>query len=321
MKKIWYLFLATSLMLAYSCKREEQLRPASEEKLETTNLRDNLAPGAIVPLLVAGKKNTPGFADGTGGAARFDSPAGIFVDGDGVLYVCDFRNSAVRKISIQNKVTTLNIDPELFGSVDILGGPQSVAVLNNGVVGIQCSGNIFLYKNGSVFKNFVHFTDFSYGNFGGIDEGHDGTYFNFITNYVDVPDEIYNSKLGVIKNNVYAGPLKPISSDKNANSLESNSNTTKYVVINGRLNKVTSAGATIVYGSLLPNANIYSIAVNKTGNEIYVVDSGDIKRIKNNNLQTIITGVKAYSIALANSEKYLYYTSSDHTVNRLPLPQ
>jgi hypothetical protein len=321
MKKALYLLLATSLMLSYSCKREEQLRPASDETLQKTNLQENLSPGAIVPLLVAGKKNTPGFANGTGAAARFDSPAGIFVDGDGVLYVCDFSNSAVRKISIQNKVTTLNIDPELFGSVDVLGGPQSVAVLNNGVVGIQCSSNIFLYKNGSVVKNFVHFTDFSYGNFGGIDEGHDGTYFNFITNYVDVPNETYNSKLGVIKNNVYAGPLKPISNDKNANNLEANSNTTKYVVINGRLNKLTSAGATIVYGGLLPNTTVYNVTANKAGTEIYVVDSGDIKRIKNNTLQTIITGVKASAIALANSEKYLYYTSSDHTVNRISLPQ
>ncbi|TFF36306.1 NHL repeat-containing protein [Mucilaginibacter psychrotolerans] len=320
MKKALYLLMGAVLVSVYSCKRDDQLKPVPDTEMAASKAQESLAINAV-PLLIAGKKNTPGFTNGTGGAARFNTPSGIFVDGDGVLYVCDFSNSAVRKISTQNKVTTLNIDPDLFGSVEVSGGPQNVAVLNNGVVGVQSSNNILLYQNGAVFKNFDHFTDFSYGNFGGIDEGYDGTFFNFITNYVDLPNEVYNSKLGVIKNNAYLGGLTVISNDSNANNLEANSATTKYVVINARLNKLTSAGATVVYSNLIPSATVYDVAVSKAGTEIYVIDSGNIKRIKNNAILTIISGVKASSIALANSERYIYYTSADEqTVSRIALP-
>ena len=49
----------------------------------------------------------PGSADGTGSAARFNSPWGVAVDGAGVVYVCDSLNHTLRRISPAGEVTTI----------------------------------------------------------------------------------------------------------------------------------------------------------------------------------------------------------------------
>jgi YVTN family beta-propeller protein len=57
---------------------------------------------------LAGTIGQPGFADGTGGAARFNEPRGLALDGAGTLYVADGSNNAIRAIQISNgKVTTV----------------------------------------------------------------------------------------------------------------------------------------------------------------------------------------------------------------------
>jgi hypothetical protein len=49
-----------------------------------------------------------GFTDGFGGAARFNQPYGVTVDGSGNVFVADTYNRAVRKITAAGAVTTLN---------------------------------------------------------------------------------------------------------------------------------------------------------------------------------------------------------------------
>ena len=49
---------------------------------------------------VAGQAGTAGSADGSGAAARFDGPAAIALDAAGNLYVSDYNNCTIRKITL-----------------------------------------------------------------------------------------------------------------------------------------------------------------------------------------------------------------------------
>lgn len=53
----------------------------------------------------AGSK-TPGFKDGPTSEARFNGPCGMTVDSKGNLYVCDYFNHCIRKISVNGEVST-----------------------------------------------------------------------------------------------------------------------------------------------------------------------------------------------------------------------
>jgi len=66
---------------------------------------------------LAGSAGMLGSADGTGGAARFDHPGGLAVDGSGNVYVADTFNSTVRKIGSEGVVTTIVGSPGALGSV------------------------------------------------------------------------------------------------------------------------------------------------------------------------------------------------------------
>ena len=65
-----------------------------------------VTPAGVVTTL-AGVAGLAGFSDGTGAAAEFDYPYDIAVDGGGNVYVADFYNFTVRKITPPNVVTTL----------------------------------------------------------------------------------------------------------------------------------------------------------------------------------------------------------------------
>ncbi len=55
----------------------------------------------------AGRGGVTGATDGSGSAARFDSPRRVAVAADGALYVADTGNHAIRRISTTGAVTTL----------------------------------------------------------------------------------------------------------------------------------------------------------------------------------------------------------------------
>jgi hypothetical protein len=47
-----------------------------------------------------GIPNTPGFKDGKKEDAQFNSPHGIVVDAEGIIYVADYSNYRIRRIAI-----------------------------------------------------------------------------------------------------------------------------------------------------------------------------------------------------------------------------
>lgn len=99
-----------------------------------------VTPAGVVTTL-AGAVNTPGFADGTGSAARFRSVNGIAVDGAGNLYVADAGNRAIRKVSPAGVVTTL-----VDGSNGQLGEPRGVAVAADGTVYVADHGAHVIHR-------------------------------------------------------------------------------------------------------------------------------------------------------------------------------
>lgn len=70
-----------------------------------------ISPEGQVTTLAGG--SLPGFQDGEGSLARFDTPSGLALDTQGQLWVADSRNDAIRRVTPTGQVTTLlRNDPE-----------------------------------------------------------------------------------------------------------------------------------------------------------------------------------------------------------------
>ncbi|PWU16780.1 MAG: hypothetical protein C5B50_12815 [Verrucomicrobia bacterium] len=104
-----------------------------------------ISPGGIVTTL-AGSAGAAGSSDGNGTSAHFNSPQGVAVDTAGNVYVADYFNEAIRKITPAGGVTTLAGSHISFGSVDSVGasarfyGPQSLALIGTTIY-VADSGN------------------------------------------------------------------------------------------------------------------------------------------------------------------------------------
>jgi streptogramin lyase len=99
----------------------------------TGNTIRKITPAGIVSTL-AGASGSNGSNDGVGSAARFDHPAGVAVDGAGNIYVADYYNATIRKITPSRVVTTVAGLAGQYGTTDGTGSaarfntPNSVAV-------------------------------------------------------------------------------------------------------------------------------------------------------------------------------------------------
>lgn len=78
-------------------------------------------------------QEAPGFADGQGAAAAFDTPTGIALDRQGALLVADTGNDALRKVTPDGQVSTVaHSDPG--DSAGLLKGAIGVAPTHDGFV-------------------------------------------------------------------------------------------------------------------------------------------------------------------------------------------
>ncbi len=110
-----------------------------------------ITPTGVVTTM-AGRPGESGFTNGTGGAARFNSPLGIAVGANGTVYVADSGNQLIREISAAGTVTTLAGSPENWGRDDGMGsaarfnGPVGVALDHQGNLLVSDSWNHTIRK-------------------------------------------------------------------------------------------------------------------------------------------------------------------------------
>lgn len=104
-----------------------------------------ITPGGVVTTLAG--NGTGGFADGSGSSAEFNFPAGGTIDPQGNIYVADFYNNRIRKITPAGIVTTLAGD----GTRGFADGAGSSSKFNfPGGVTNDSLGNIYvadIYNN------------------------------------------------------------------------------------------------------------------------------------------------------------------------------
>lgn len=98
----------------------------------------SLATGVVTTLAGSG---TAGFADGRGTSAQFRALGGLAVDADGYVYVADYGNHRIRRISPTGSVVTLAGD----GTAGFVDGIRTNSRFNGpwGIV-LDASGSIFV---------------------------------------------------------------------------------------------------------------------------------------------------------------------------------
>jgi sugar lactone lactonase YvrE len=100
--------------------------------------------GIVTTLAGSASEGTTGSTDGTGNAARFNSPGGVTVDGNGNVYVADSGNHTIRKITPDGVVTTLAGLPGHSGRSDGKGSVARFGLTSPDGVAVDGSGNLYV---------------------------------------------------------------------------------------------------------------------------------------------------------------------------------
>ena len=97
---------------------------------------------AGVVTTLAGTAGSGGSTDATGSAARFSAPYGVSVDTAGNVFVADYGNHTIRKVTSAGVVTTL---AGTAGSIGFEDGTGPAARFNNPFgVSVDTAGNVFV---------------------------------------------------------------------------------------------------------------------------------------------------------------------------------
>lgn len=107
---------------------------------DDSTIRKITPAGAVSTL--AGAAVVEGSADGSGAAASFSSPRGTAIDSAGNVYVADWRNMTIRKITPAGVVSTLAGTAGVVGNAD--GSGAAARFYFPGDVAVDSAGNVYV---------------------------------------------------------------------------------------------------------------------------------------------------------------------------------
>jgi hypothetical protein len=254
----------------------------------------------VVTTLAGLAMGSVGSADGTGSAARFNSPEGVAVDSAANLYVADQNNDTIRQVTPAGVVTTLAGQAGVSGSLNGTGsnarfnGPWGVAVGTDGSVYVGDGNNNTIRQVTPVGTNWVVTTIAGEAGIAGYANGSPGQ---------------LNDPLGVAVDsagNVYVG-------DSSSQTIR------KVTLVEGNWVVTTIAGAAYKSGSADGTGSVArfynpaGVAVDSAGN-LYVADSYNytirkVTLVEGNWVVTTLAGLagKAGSADGTNSTARFYY--------------
>ncbi|RVU00887.1 hypothetical protein EOD41_09630 [Mucilaginibacter limnophilus] len=357
MKTKAYKMLLCVMLIIAACKKDFKNKKNESDFTVDDQMKVTVIDSNYLPLTVktiAGNPAAPGYADGSGNQARFNGPWGIDLMDDGSLYVAEYYNHKIRKITPPNIVSTVNI-PQSSDGVP-LRHPIIVKVAKDGTINIIAleDENIFNYKvlivkpNGQVITPKLHSSEHFYQDLA------KDPYNNFYwmcgveTDRVHTkggPKAIVEKFLldanGVIGTDTYTPPKESLTgpSDKEhptVTDIFCGYNGVKYLVVgNKHIYKLTPSGQLTL---LFPNVqftSIHSIVVTKDSRTMYIADGGTIKSYFNGKLQYLVgphlpydggdgvgtsADVAAEHMALSKDESTIYFTDyANDTVRKLLL--
>jgi len=220
-------------------------------------------------IAIAGDKMIPGFANGLGTTALFKNPYDIAIDISGNLYVADYGNNRIRKITPECEVSTFAGN----GNYGLVDGAREIAQFNFPMgVTIDAAGNLYVtdYGNHCIRKITPEgvVSTFAGNGFQGFTNGA-GTLAKFNSPKGIAIDALGN--LYVADNNNYC--IRKITPAGVVSTLAGN----------GTMGFNDGAGATAQFYSL------GGITVDASGN-VYVVDNNRIRKITSAGVVTTIAG-------------------------------
>jgi PKD repeat protein len=104
---------------------------------------------------IAGSPGNSGKVNGIGSIARFSAPYNVFIDGNSLL-VCDYGNSAIRKINLSNNEVTDLITTGLFGPRDICRVGSALMIAEELCIKKYDNNLLSVYVGNANFSGYIN---------------------------------------------------------------------------------------------------------------------------------------------------------------------